>query len=39
MVDDIANDSMNMSLSTHQEIERDREARRAAVHGFANGQT
>ena len=39
MVDDIVNDSMNMSLSTHQEIERDREARRAAVHGVAKSRT
>ena len=38
-LDDIVNDSMNMSLSKHQEIVRDRQAWRAAVHGAANGQT
>ena len=38
-LDDIVNDSMNMSLSKHHEIVRDRQAWRAAVHGAANGQT
>ena len=32
-------DSMNMSLSKLWEIERDREAWRAVVHGVAKGQT
>ena len=39
MVDDIVNNSTNMSLSKQREIERDREAWRAAVHGVANGHT
>ena len=32
-------DSMNMSLNKLWEIEKDREAWRAAVHGIANDQT
>ena len=32
-------DSMDMSLSNVQEMLKDREARRAAVHGVANSQT
>ena len=32
-------DSMDMSLSKLQEILKDREAWRAAVHGVAKGQT
>ena len=32
-------DSMNMSLSKLQEIVKDREAWRAAVHGVAKSQT
>ena len=32
-------DSMDMSLSKLQEIVKDREAWRAAVHGVAKGQT
>ena len=32
-------DSMDMSLSKVQEIVKDREAWRAAVHGFAKSQT
>ena len=32
-------DSMNMSLGKHQEIVKDREAWRAAVHGIAKSQT
>ena len=38
-LDDIVNDSMNMSLSQHQETVRDRQAWRAAVHGAAKSQT
>ena len=32
-------DSMNMSLSKFQEMVKDREAWRAAVHGVAKGRT
>ena len=32
-------DSMDMSLSIHQELVMDREAWRAAVHGVAKNQT
>ena len=32
-------DSMDMSLSKLQEIVKDREVLRAAVHGFAKSQT
>ena len=32
-------DSRDMNLSKLQEMVRDREARRAAVHGVAKGQT
>ena len=32
-------DSMDMSLSKLQEMVKDREARRAAVHGVTNSQT
>ena len=32
-------DSVNMSFSKHQEIVKDREAWRAAVHGIAKSQT
>ena len=32
-------DSMDMSLSKLQEIVKDRDARHAAVHGVAKGQT
>ena len=32
-------DSMDMSLNKLQEIEKDREARRAAVHGVTKSQT
>ena len=32
-------DSMDMSLSKLQEMVKDREARSAAVHGFAKSQT
>ena len=32
-------DSMDMSLSKHLELVMDREAWRAAVHGFTNSQT
>ena len=32
-------DSMDMSLNKPQEIEKDREARRAAVHGVTKSQT
>ena len=38
-LDDIVNDSMNMSLSKHQEIVRDRQAWREVVHGVAKSQT
>ena len=31
-------DSMDMSLSKHRELVKDREARRAAVHGVAKSQ-
>ena len=37
-MDDIT-DSMDMSLSKLQEMVKDREVWRAAVHGFAKGQT
>ena len=37
-LDDIT-DSMGMSLSKLQEIVKDREARRVAVHGAAESQT
>ena len=32
-------DSMDMSFSKHQEMEKGREAWRAAVHGVAKSQT
>ena len=32
-------DSMNVSLSEHQEMVMDREARRAAIHGVAKSRT
>ena len=38
-LDDTVNDSMNMSLSKHQETVRDREAWCAAVRAAANGET
>ena len=36
---DSITDSMDMSLSKLQEIVKDREARHAAVHGFAMSRT
>ena len=36
---DSITDSMDMSLSKLQEIVKDREARHAAVHGFATSRT
>ena len=36
---DIITDSMNVSLSELRELVMDREAWRAAIHGFAKSQT